>query len=255
LLRCPQTDLRAVIKHSLRQPLAACIGSCLFFALPLAGQAEDATQAPPPKKVDGGIQFTIHAPKAEKVYLAGSFNNWANNEEGVITEALFAMEGPDEKGLWTKVIPLDPGEHQLKICLNGKSDGWRAPYWARQLDEEGNAIITVTPGGDPLVQSDRNDKWKPRIADGKVTFYVYRPQAKAVYLATDFNNWANNNNGIVTEEQFAMEGPDKDGVWTKTVVAGSGRIAYQFVINGNSWEADPNVLKRDAENHSVLVVE
>ena len=204
-----------------------------------------------PRIVDGGVLLQCHAPAADAVYLAGSFNNWANNQDGLILDERFAMEGPDDEGVFRAVLALEPGLHMLKFSLGGVADGWRAPSWARQFDDDGNAVIHVRPRS-VLLESDRDEAWAPRQSDGVVTFTIYRPQAEAVYLAGDFNNWADNDEGHVSDRRFIMDGPDAGGLWTKKVPLAPGRHAYQFVIDGRSWQADPNVPGLDAEGHSII---
>ncbi len=53
--------------------------------------------------------FKIDYPEAEKVSVAGSFNNWDKIELK-----------KDESGLWKKEISLEPGIYQYKFIINGK---------------------------------------------------------------------------------------------------------------------------------------
>jgi 1,4-alpha-glucan branching enzyme len=208
-----------------------------------------------PRRTEGGVEFRFFAPEARAVYIAGSFNDWADNEDGVITSDSARMTGPDTFGIWTRTMSLPAGRHTLKFCIDGDPDRWVTPLWALEKDGEDNAVIYVTPGGLVLFRSDKNENWKPEVTPDGVIFRVYRPGAENVFLAGDFNNWAENNEGLVTAPQFAMEDTDKDGVWEKKVALESGTHAYQFVVDGNSWEPDPNVKQRDGENHSVIKVE
>ena len=57
----------------------------------------------------------------------------------------------------------------------------------------------------------------PRKVDGGIHFQCYAPEAHVVYLAGDFNGWANNVDGRITNSAFAMSGPDTNGVWRKTI--------------------------------------
>lgn len=65
-----------------------------------------------------------------------------------------------------------------------------------------------------------------------VTF-SYRPQEKvdAVYLAGVFNDWK--------PDDLKMEGPDKDGTFTRTLSLKPGMYEYKFVLNGKTWRNDP----------------
>jgi 1,4-alpha-glucan branching enzyme len=55
-------------------------------------------------------QFKLHAPKAKKVSLAGSFNSWD-------TGALAAKK--DTKGNWVVKTGLKPGKYEYKFFVDG----------------------------------------------------------------------------------------------------------------------------------------
>ena len=60
-----------------------------------------------------------------------------------------------------------------------------------------------------------------------VTFSHAAPQAKAVFVAGEFNNWSDSAN--------PMSG--QDGNWTATIELGAGTYQYKFVVDG-SWTPD-----------------
>jgi 1,4-alpha-glucan branching enzyme len=65
-------------------------------------------------------------------------------------------------------------------------------------------------------------------------FQLQAPEAKEVYLAGDFNNWA-------LDESSRMK--LDNGTWKMKVNLASGKYRYRFVIDGN-WTEDPvNPLK------------
>ena len=66
-------------------------------------------QCPKPKLM---TRFLLHAPKARRVALVGDFNGWAR--EGTL------MSDPDENGVWTVSVPLQPGRYQYKFLVDGK---------------------------------------------------------------------------------------------------------------------------------------
>jgi septum formation inhibitor-activating ATPase MinD len=55
--------------------------------------------------------FTLYAPEAGKVYVAGSFNGWAVSEN-------CAMKKLDD-GTWAIALPLPEGTHQYKFVVDG----------------------------------------------------------------------------------------------------------------------------------------
>ncbi len=70
--------------------------------------------------------------------------------------------------------------------------------------------------------------------DGKhlVTFF-YKPDSKVetLALAGTFNHW--------DKSAAPMSGPDKDGRYSATLTLPDGAHLYKFVINGETWVADP----------------
>lgn len=55
-------------------------------------------------------EFTLWAPQAKRVHLAGSFNNWDAN-------ALSARR--DSKGNWIAKVNLNPGRYEYKFFVDG----------------------------------------------------------------------------------------------------------------------------------------
>jgi chromosome partitioning protein len=67
-------------------------------------------EASPPVCVDGGVLFTIDAPGARCVQLAGDFNGWvAEGNE-------MRPSGP----IWSKVVPLTPGRYHYRYVVDGR---------------------------------------------------------------------------------------------------------------------------------------
>jgi len=64
-----------------------------------------------PRPVPGGILFTVQAPGASRVELAGDFNHWADN---------VSMNDDDEDGIWVAIASLDPGVYQYKFVIDGE---------------------------------------------------------------------------------------------------------------------------------------
>jgi len=220
-----------------------------------AGSFPDQPYSLLPQPADDGVLFQCYAPDARAVYLAGNFNAWAHNDGGRITDAQFAMQGPNTNGVWRKVVKLDPGTYKFKFNLNGDASGWFAPNSIDEHDDDGNAVLRVGPGGEITMHSARNPQWKPQRTDRGVLFQFYAPDAFIVYLAGDFNRWGMNKNGLVSFPNYALYGPDSNGVWRADVGLPAGTFHYQYVIDGDHWVADPNVDETDKEGHSVLVVQ
>ena len=58
------------------------------------------------------VSFELHAPDAQTVELAGSFNNW---QPGTIE-----LKGPDASGHWTAEVRLPEGRHEYMFLVDGK---------------------------------------------------------------------------------------------------------------------------------------
>ncbi|MBI4357756.1 MAG: AAA family ATPase [Candidatus Omnitrophica bacterium] len=66
-----------------------------------------------PKKVLGGILFSLMSPGAATVLIAGDFNRW-------VAEPLLLVDGAI--GLWQRIIPLAAGTYHYKFLVD---DAWR----------------------------------------------------------------------------------------------------------------------------------
>ena len=63
-----------------------------------------------------------------------------------------------------------------------------------------------------------------------VSFVFSAPGAAKVSLAADFNDWAPDALPLVQSAP---------GIWSVAVPLAPGRYAYSFVVDGETWEADP----------------
>jgi chromosome partitioning protein len=64
-----------------------------------------------PRPVPGGILFTVEAPGAANVALAGDFNDWREP---------IKMNDDDEDGIWVAIASLAPGVYQYKFVIDGQ---------------------------------------------------------------------------------------------------------------------------------------
>jgi len=204
-----------------------------------------------PRETETGVVFQCYAPGAKRVFLAGDFNQFANNRDGRISDLRFAMEGPDEAGIFHQTIPLPPGLHRYKYAIESDMWSWFVPAYEIQRDRDGNAFVFVDGIPDDVP---RTRSTGASVTTNGVTFALLAPQAHIVYLAGSFNQWARNQNGRVTDLRFAMRGPDEHGIWSVTLPLGSGRHAYQYVINGLEWVSDPMATETTPEQHSIVEV-
>ncbi len=57
------------------------------------------------------VTFSILAPQAQSVFLAGSFNAWAKD-----ATALRKLKN----GLWKATVSLEPGRHEYRFVVDGE---------------------------------------------------------------------------------------------------------------------------------------
>ena len=57
------------------------------------------------------VRFSVLAPKAKKVFIAGDFNNWNPNKTKLIKK---------DGGIWVKEIEMPVGEYEYKLIVDGK---------------------------------------------------------------------------------------------------------------------------------------
>ena len=57
------------------------------------------------------VTFSIAAPEAKVVSLAGDFTNWAKSP--IPLKKL-------QSGLWAATVPLDPGTYQYRLLVDGE---------------------------------------------------------------------------------------------------------------------------------------
>jgi len=218
---------------------------------------DDITEARAPQAVKGGVLFTFKAPDAVNVYVAGDFNEWANNQDGEITEDKFGMER-GKTGVWHKVVSLKPGKYKYKFVVKDKNGkfNWQADPLGKEKDDWDNTLLDtrkLKEVKEGEVQEEKIGASAPKVVDGGILFSFEAPRASKVYLAGDFNNWANNDEGKITDKEFLME-KGEDGVWRKTVKLPPGAYAYKFAVDGD-WQADPNVTEKDGDGNSILDTE
>jgi 1,4-alpha-glucan branching enzyme len=97
------------------------------------------------------------------------------------------------------------------LLLAAGISGWRAG---------GSTPVAASPGQQPL------------------QFVLGAPEASAVTLVGDFNDWS-----VSATPLRQAEG----GVWTVTVPLPPGRYRYSFVVDGKVWRNDPDAASMEDE--------
>jgi hypothetical protein len=114
----------------LAQPSGGAAPAAPVVKAPAGGAAQA------PSKTDAGWRFTLSAPAAANVSLAGTFNSWNTSADPL-------TKGDD--GVWFIVRPLDPGSHQYKFVVNGSE--WKTDPANPESADDGyggkNSLLVV----------------------------------------------------------------------------------------------------------------
>jgi len=105
-----------------------------------AGNIIDKASAP--RAVQGGVLFTFKAEDVHKVYLAGNFNNWADNDQGEVTNPEHEMLR-GKNGVWYKIVKLRPKIYKYKLVtadINGKCS-WHSDPFISEKDGDENSVV------------------------------------------------------------------------------------------------------------------
>lgn len=177
------------------------------------------------------------------ISMAADFENWAGS---------IVLEDADADGIYTSTQSLAAGEYQYKF-INGFSstlNNWE------QLDESAHADCTVTMNGstnrivevgeeDLTIEAACFESCHECFIDPApvfVTFQVDMAEVGAspdgVFIGANFNSW----------EGIALEDPDGDDIYSKTVATLGGEFLYRYVNgstdNFENWES----LDEDQDN-------
>ncbi len=84
------------------------------------------------------VEFSLEAPGATTVAVAGDFSGWESN---------FVLEDADGDGIWTGRIPITPGLHKYMFVIDGTD--WVTDPGAQRYADDGfgnrNAVLAVAP--------------------------------------------------------------------------------------------------------------
>ena len=179
--------------------------------------------------------------------------------------------------MFVKVLTVEPGEYHFKYVINGHSEGWKAvDSLDLPQDKDGNSVFTLTQAGtikelagkpDPLIETgvmalmgaDAEDMadlilGAPEPAEGGLLFRVAARRSAKVYVAGDFNNWANNDGGYVTDASALLRWDEDKQVFQRVLPLTAGTYRFKYVYDGAWMAVDPAVLPRDAEGNSVFTM-
>ena len=89
------------------------------------------------------VRFVLYAPDAQRVTLAGTFNEW----DATVTPLI---RGSDA-GVWTTTLALPVGQHQYSFVIDGRR--WVVDPAAPKVDDgfgRANSVLAVESGGRTL---------------------------------------------------------------------------------------------------------
>ena len=121
-------EVRVVVRPWMAGALAAAAALVLLVARP---------EAPAPAGV--AVRFVLHAPEAQTVGLAGTFNQWDSG-----ATPLLRSEG----GLWAATLVLPAGEHEYAFVVDGER--WVPDPAAPGVDDgfgRRNSVLTLSDAG------------------------------------------------------------------------------------------------------------
>ncbi|WP_169788199.1 hypothetical protein [Rufibacter tibetensis] len=143
---------------------------------------------------DSVVTFYLrNNPKANHVYLAGTFNNWSPN----------AIKMTKVDSGWIAKVNLAPGKHWYKFVIN---DHWELDFDNQLRENDGRGNINSV-------------YYKPNTVFRLPSFQ----NAKRVYLAGSFNDWR--------ERELPMV--KKTNGWELPLFLAHGTHIYKFIVDGN----------------------
>ena len=217
--------------------------------------AQAKTEGAPLREGDS-VLFRFRAPAdAVKVFVAGSFNEFALNQNGAVTDEKFAMT-PAGDGLFFIRALVDEKVEQYKFVVLDKAGQftWVSDPFVKETDADGNSTLDF--GKIERVPASTKREGAPLRANGEAVFRFRAPaEATKVFLAGTFNAFANANEGTVVDEAFAMT-RDENGVYSKSVNIGNSVEKYKYVWVDKDgvfhWVSDPFVKATDADGNTTL---
>jgi len=92
--------------------------------------------AKPKKQAIPSIEFSLYAPDAKEVFLAGDFNNWDDGKDRM---------RKFKTGFCTKKVKLKPGRYQYRFVVDGEwlTDPENSERETNEFGSE-NSVITVS---------------------------------------------------------------------------------------------------------------
>ena len=220
---------KEIQKITRRHALAIVSVLALVLSIAPAGMAG-------PVAADGGVTFTLNAPDAQAVFLAGDFNGWNASDLPLAN---------DGAGNWSVTVPLAAGAYEYKFVVD---DQWQEDPGNAQKKSDpfggSNSLVTVQANGSlaggavavaaptavkpAAVDMDEFSVGAPKAVEGGIAFTYEDGGATNVTLAGTFNGWNADDSPLAN---------DGSGKWIVVKPLDAGQHEYKFVVDGN-WLAD-----------------
>ncbi len=111
------------------------IGPAFALGLVLAACAAPVSQMP--RAGGDGVRFTVVAPSARSVAVAGDFNGWSPTAH--------PLKPAGRDGVWSGVVAIPEGEYRFMYVIDGKR--WLTPPAADDFVRDGfgnlNGVVVV----------------------------------------------------------------------------------------------------------------
>ena len=218
--------------------------------------APDTSHAGPPLRQGDAVLFRLRAPDgAAKVFVAGSFNNWADNQNGAVTDAKFALTDAGD-GNYAGYVLVDPSVESYKFVVLDKAGNytWIADPSVLKTDDQGNSTLDFSKI--ERLAPAANREGAPIRQGDAVLFRFRAPEgAVKVFVAGSFNDFADANAGVISGDKYAMT-PNANGLYTRRESIGKTNEKYKYVVLGAdgqfTWMSDPFVKATDEDGNSVV---
>jgi len=206
--------------------------------------------------------------------ITGDFvDDWMNFDRRPMRDDGLQGDVRSGDGIWTAIVRLkvNPGQVYYWGCDTDTDpdNGWLGPNGAISVESSAPQRILARSMPDEAYETaealgqrmgfDPGILTTPRlVGNGERVLFTYgAPTAKRVYLATQINNWANNQQGKVTDPRALMF-YGSNGIYFRTLPADQDVIRYKFVVESHEgtfeWVADTRAARSDDDGNSVVLV-
>ncbi len=201
------------------------------------------------------------------VYLAGNWDkrtgeyrsDWEDYNRVPMHDDGQNNDGAAGDGIWGYVIrmPSAPGTTFEWACDRDedKENGWLGTGPSFSVTNAASQSHSFPVPGTASVPATTLTLGAPRAVEGGVLFTFDGGSVPFVYLAGEFNNWAENDGGKISNPQFRMT-KSASGIWYAILNVKPKKYKYKFVKDDGSgnfdWSPDPFVADKDAENNSIF---